>query len=56
MGLLNTDFEEYAVINAPPGSGKSTFFGNVWPAWATVCDLAMRGMIGSYTQRLAEWY
>jgi hypothetical protein len=56
MDLLNTDYEEYAVINAPPGSGKSTFFAKVLPAWATVRNRAIRGMIGSSTQRLAEWY
>ena len=56
MDLLGTDYEEYAVINAPPGSGKSTFFAKVLPAWATVRNRAIRGMIGSSTQRLAEWY
>ena len=56
MGLLNTDDEEYAVINAPPGSGKSTFFAKILPAWATIRNRAIRGMIGSSTQRLAEWY
>ena len=54
--LLNTPQEEYIVINAPPGSGKSTFFAKVLPAWATVRNRALRGMIGSSTQRLAEWY
>ena len=56
MGLLDTEYEEYAVINAPPGTGKSTFFAKVLPAWATVRNRAIRGMIGSSTQRLAEWY
>ena len=56
MDLLNKEYEEYAVINAPPGSGKSTFFAKVLPAWATVRNRAIRGMIGSSTQRLAEWY
>ena len=56
MGLMDTDYEEYAVINAPPGSGKSTFFAKVLPAWATVRNRAIRGMIGSASQRLAEWY
>ena len=56
MGLLETEYEEYAVINAPPGTGKSTFFAKVLPAWATVRNRAIRGMIGSSTQRLAEWY
>jgi len=56
MALMDTEFEEYVVINAPPGSGKSTFFAKVLPAWATVRNRALRGMIGSSTQRLAEWY
>ena len=56
MGLLTTEFEEYVVINAPPGTGKSTFFAKVLPAWATVRNRAIRGMIGSSTQRLSEWY
>ena len=56
MGLLETEYEEYVVINAPPGTGKSTFFAKVLPAWATVRNRAIRGMIGSSTQRLAEWY
>ena len=56
MKLMETDYEEYAVINAPPGSGKSTFFAKVLPAWATIRNRAIRGMIGSASQRLAEWY
>ena len=54
--LFETPLEEYVVINAPPGSGKSTFFAKVLPAWATVRNRAIRGMLGSSTQRLAEWY
>ena len=56
MSLMETEYEEYCVINAPPGTGKSTFFAKVLPAWATVRNRAIRGMIGSSTQRLAEWY
>tara|TARA_R110002074_G_scaffold93685_1_gene204321 strand:- start:18372 stop:19118 length:747 start_codon:yes stop_codon:yes gene_type:complete len=56
MRLMETEYEEYAVINAPPGCGKSTFFAKVLPAWATVRNRAIRGMIGSSSQRLAEWY
>ncbi|MAZ23241.1 MAG: hypothetical protein CMB22_00340 [Euryarchaeota archaeon] len=56
MALMETEYEEYCVINAPPGTGKSTFFAKVLPAWATVRNRAIRGMIGSSTQRLAEWY
>ena len=35
FNLLETEYEEYVVINAPPGTGKSTFFAKVLPAWAT---------------------
>lgn len=54
--LAASPHEEYVVINAPPGCGKSTFFTRILPAWATVRDRTVRGMIGSHTQRLAEWY
>jgi hypothetical protein len=56
MELQESEAEEYVVINAPPGSGKSTFFTRVLPAWATVRDRTLRGMIGSHTHRLGEWY
>ena len=56
FSLFETPQEEYVVINAPPGSGKSTFFAKVLPAWATVRNRGIRGMLGSSTQRLAEWY
>jgi hypothetical protein len=56
MELAASPHEEYVVINAPPGCGKSTFFTRILPAWATVRDRTIRGMIGSHTQRLAEWY
>ena len=56
FSLFETPLEEYVVINAPPGSGKSTFFAKVLPAWATVRNRGIRGMLGSSTQRLAEWY
>ena len=56
MELQASPQEEYVVINAPPGSGKSTFFTRILPAWATVRDRTLRGMIGSHTHRLGEWY
>lgn len=56
MELQESEEEEYVVINAPPGSGKSTFFTRILPAWATVRDRTLRGMIGSHTHRLGEWY
>ena len=56
MELMGSPQEEYVVINAPPGSGKSTFFTRILPAWATVRDRTLRGMIGSHTARWGEWY
>lgn len=54
--LLASPHEEYLVSNAPPGSGKSTFFSKILPAWVTVKNRAIRGSIGSHTQRISEWY
>ena len=38
------------------GQVSQLSFAKVLPAWATVRNRAIRGMIGSSTQRLAEWY
>ena len=51
--LLETPYEEYAVVNMAPGSGKSMFFGRILPAWLTVRDRSIRGLMGSATNRLA---
>jgi hypothetical protein len=53
VSLLATPYEEYAVINVAPGTGKSVFFGRILPAWLTARDRSMRGMIGSATNRVA---
>ena len=52
--LLDTPYEEYAVINAPPGAGKTACFVHDIPAWVTVRNRAVRGMIGSATMNLAK--
>jgi len=52
--LLETPNEEYAVINAPPGSGKTVTFVHDIPAWLTCRNRAIRGMIGSATMSLAK--
>lgn len=39
--------EKYVVVNCPPGAGKSYFFGRILPAWLTVRDRGIRGMIVS---------
>ena len=43
---LATPRQEYAVINAPPGSGKSTTFTHDIPLWITARNRGIRGMVG----------
>jgi len=52
--LLETPNEEYVVINAPPGAGKTVTFVHDIPAWLTCRNRAIRGMIGSATMSLAK--
>jgi hypothetical protein len=52
--LYNSDDEEYVAINVAPGSGKTTFFCKILPAWITARDRAVRGLMGSHVQRLAD--
>ena len=54
--LLESDHKEYLVVNCPPGCGKSTLFTHDIPAWLTVRNRAIRGMIGSSTAALAAGY
>lgn len=54
--LLATDDEEYLVVNAPPGSGKSTLFTMDLAAWMTCRNRSIRGLIGSRTAKQASWY
>lgn len=54
--LLASDGDELVVVNCPPGSGKSTLFAHDIPAWLTVRDREIRGIIGSRTARQAEAY
>ena len=54
--LLASPHKEYLVVNCPPGSGKSTLFAHDIPAWLTVRNRSIRGMIGSSTTNLAEGY
>ncbi len=48
-GLLESGVREFAVVNAPPGAGKSTLFSTDIPAWLTCRDRAIRGLLGSAT-------
>lgn len=54
--LLETPAREYVVINVAPGTGKSTLFTHDIPAWLTVRDRTIRGLLGSRTQRQANTY
>lgn len=54
--LQATEDEEYVVINVAPGTGKSTFFTLVLPAWVTCRQRHIRGMIGSAGHSLARTY
>lgn len=56
MELYHSEHEEYIVVNAPPGSGKSFFFTRILPAWITCKDRSIRGLIGSGTASLAKNY
>jgi transcriptional regulator with XRE-family HTH domain len=53
---LETPDREFVVINAPPGVGKSTQFTHWIPAWLTVRDRTLKGLIGSVSHRLATQY
>lgn len=54
--LLATDDEEYLLLNVAPGTGKSTFFMLILPAWLTARDRLIRGICGSATDTLARGY
>lgn len=54
--FLDSKRKEFVVINAPPGSGKSTTFTLDIPAWITVKRRGIRGLMGSASQTLAERY
>lgn len=54
--LLETDDREYAVINCPPGSGKSTLFTHDIPAWLIARDRSVRILFGHRVDKLARQY
>lgn len=56
LELMESRRKEFAVINAPPGSGKSTLFTHDIPAWLTIRQRGIRGMMGSASQPLAQRY
>ena len=52
--LLESPTKEYCVVNVAPGSGKTVLFTHDIPAWLTIRNRAIRGLIGSATQSLAN--
>lgn len=56
VALVDSEEEEWAVINAPPGSGKSTTFTHDIPCWLTVRDRAITGLIGTAVQTNGKLY
>jgi len=51
---LDTPDKEYAVVNCPPGAGKTTLFSHDIPAWVTCRNREVRGLLGSATMSLAK--
>ena len=50
------DHDTYAVINAPPGVGKTLLFTHDIPCWLTIRNRAIRGLMGAITGHLASAY
>lgn len=54
--LLESPRKEYVVVNVPPGVGKTTTFTHDLPAWLTVRNRAIRGLLGHRAEREATKY
>jgi hypothetical protein len=53
--LLNSEHDEYLILNCPPGSGKSTLMTDTC-TWALVRDRTTRVLYGSASQSVASDY
>ncbi len=56
LALYETDEKEFAVINCPPGVGKTTLFTHDLSAWLTMRDRNIRGILGSWGMTTAGTY
>lgn len=56
VDFLESPEKEYVVVNAPPGSGKSTLFSHDLPVWLICRNRSIRVMIGSRTFNQAKMY
>lgn len=54
--MLHTPEKSYVVLNAPPGSGKSTLFVHDFLCWLACRDRSIRVLVGSRTFRQATTY
>jgi hypothetical protein len=54
--LLETSEKEFVVINAPPGTGKSTLFTHDIPVWCATRDRSLRCLLGHRVERQARLY
>ena len=56
LELYESDEKEFAVINCPPGVGKTTLFTHDISAWLTMRDRGLRGVLGSWGMQTAKTY
>ncbi|MGA8330434.1 MAG: hypothetical protein WB777_14195 [Mycobacterium sp.] len=56
LALMETNKREFAVINAPPGSGKSTLFTHDIPCWLIARKRSIRIMVISASESRARQY
>ena len=56
LKLYESDEKEFAVINCPPGVGKTTLFTHDISAWLTMRDRNLRGILGSWGMQTAKTY
>lgn len=54
--LTDKTRRSFVVINAPPGSGKSTLFTHDIPCWMIARNRKVRMMIGAQAERIARQY
>lgn len=52
--LLESDEKEYSVINVAPGTGKTSFFTLIVPAWLICRDRTIRGMTGHASAAISK--
>lgn len=56
LKLYEDDEKRFAVVNCPPGSGKTALFAHDIPAWLTMRDRRIRGVLGSWGMTTAGSY